>query len=179
MNEAAPSHAQQRHDFVVMAIGASAGGLKALDELLRDTQRDDRAAYIVIQHRTKLSVQQAVDDTPLQPGQVYTIPPGARMLIWNGRLKLTEFDQPRGLRRPINDFFQSLAHDCGPTAACVILSGRGSDGILGRRAIKEHGGLCVVQEPGTARHDGMPLSAEATGLIDYILPPYRILSAIL
>ncbi|WP_042249411.1 chemotaxis protein CheB [Paracoccus sp. PAMC 22219] len=194
MNDASPARATARPPFAVVGIGASAGGLEALHDLLRDVRREDPAAYVVIQHldpthdsvlaelldrRTALSVQQAADGTVLQPGHVYTIPPGARMLISDGRLRLTDFEQPRGLRRPIDDFFESLAHDRGPAAACVILSGTGADGTLGLRAVKEHGGICVIQEPRTARYDGMPLSAESTGLVDYVLPPERIVPAIL
>jgi two-component system CheB/CheR fusion protein len=194
MNDASPARATTRPPFAVVGIGASAGGLEALHDLLRDVRREDPAAYVVIQHldpthdsvlaelldrRTALSVQQATDGTVLQPGHVYTIPPGARMLISDGRLHLTDFDQPRGLRRPIDDFFESLAHDRGPAAACVILSGTGADGTLGLRAVKEHGGICVIQEPRTARYDGMPLSAQSTGLVDYVLPPERIVPAIL
>ncbi|MFC0200795.1 chemotaxis protein CheB [Paracoccus rhizosphaerae] len=194
MNDASPQQAQQRHDFAVVGIGASAGGLEALQDLLREAQREDPAAYVVIQHldpnhdsvlaelldrRTALTVQQATDGTRLQSGHVYTIPPGARMLIRDGVLRLTGFDQPRGLRRPIDDFFESLAQDRGPSAACVILSGTGADGTLGLRAIKENGGMCVVQEPRTARYDGMPLSAESTGLVDFVLSPDRIVPAIL
>lgn len=180
--------------FAVVGIGASAGGLEALQDLLRTARRQDPAAYVVIQHldpnhdsvlaelldrRTELTVEQAEDGTRILPGHVYTIPPGARMLVEGGRLKLTEFDQPRGLRRPIDDFLESLALDRGASAACVILSGTGADGTLGLRAIKEHGGVCAVQEPRTARYDGMPLSAEATGLVDFVLPPEQIVSAIL
>ncbi|WP_411837161.1 chemotaxis protein CheB [Paracoccus sp. ME4] len=194
MNDASPQRQGARPDFAVVGIGASAGGLEALHDLLRDARREDPAAYVVIQHldpthdsvlaelldrRTALSVMQATDGTVLRPGHVYTIPPGARMLISDGQLHLTDFDQPRGLRRPIDDFFESLAQDRGPAAACVILSGTGADGTLGLRAVKEHGGICVIQEPRTARYDGMPLSAESTGLVDYVLPPDRIVPAIL
>ncbi|MFN4061129.1 MAG: CheR family methyltransferase [Paracoccus hibiscisoli] len=194
MNDASPNRVTTRHDFAVVGIGASAGGLEALHDLLRDARREDPAAYVVIQHldpthdsvlaelldrRTALSVQQATDGTTLQPGHVYTIPPGSRMLISDGRLHLVDFDQPRGLRRPIDDFFESLAHDRGQASACVILSGTGADGTLGLRAVKEHGGICVIQEPRTARYDGMPLSAESTGLVDFVLPPDRIVPAIL
>jgi two-component system CheB/CheR fusion protein len=194
MNDASPTWSQQRHGFAVVGIGASAGGLEALQDLLRDARRDDPAAYVIIQHldpthdsvlaelldrRTALLVQQADEGTRLQPGHVYTIPPGVGMVIRDGCLRLTEFDQPRGLRRPIDDFFESLAKDMGPAAACVILSGTGADGTLGLRAIKENGGMCVVQEPRTARYDGMPLSAESTGLVDFVLPPDRIVPSIL
>ncbi|MFN3525170.1 MAG: chemotaxis protein CheB [Paracoccus sp. (in: a-proteobacteria)] len=183
-----------QHAFSVVGIGASAGGLEALHAVLRSTRRDDPAAYVIIQHldpthdsvlaelldrRTELTVQQAAHGMAVQPGHVYTIPPGARMLIEGGRLRLTDFDQPRGLRRPIDDFFESLAHDQGPASACVILSGTGADGTLGLRAIKEHGGICVVQEPRTARYDGMPQSAAATGLVDFVLAPEQIVPAIL
>lgn len=178
----------------MVGIGASAGGLEALHDVLRSAKRQDRAAYVVIQHldpthdsvlaelldrRTELTVQQAQNGDRIQPGHVYTIPPGVRLLIEGGRLRLTEFDQPRGLRRPVDDFFESLAHDRGPAAACVILSGTGADGTLGLRAIKEQGGICVVQEPGTARYDGMPQSARATGIVDFVLPPEQIIPAIL
>ena len=194
MNDASPSWSQQRQSFAVVGIGASAGGLEALQDLLRDASRDDPAAYVIIQHldpthdsvlaelldrRTALSVQQATEGTRLQPGCVYTIPPGVGMAMQDGCIRLTEFDQPRGLRRPIDDFFESLAKDMGPASACVILSGTGADGTLGLRAIKENGGMCVVQEPRTARYDGMPLSAESTGLVDFVLPPERIVPAIL
>ncbi|WP_265500997.1 chemotaxis protein CheB [Paracoccus beibuensis] len=194
MNDVSFQQSRQRDDFAVVGIGASAGGLEALHDLLRDAQRDDPAAYVVIQHldpnhdsvlaelldrRTALTVQQATEGMRLQAGHVYTIPPGSRMLIRDGLLRLTDFDQPRGLRRPIDDFFESLAEDRGASAACVILSGTGADGTLGLRAIKENGGMCVVQEPRTARYDGMPLSAEATGLVDFVLPPDRIVPAIL
>ncbi|WP_072295259.1 chemotaxis protein CheB [Paracoccus sp. SM22M-07] len=194
MNDASPSWSQQRQSFAVVGIGASAGGLEALQDLLRDASRDDPAAYVIIQHldpthdsvlaelldrRTALSVQQASEGARLQPGCVYTIPPGVGMALQDGCIRLTEFDQPRGLRRPIDDFFESLAKDMGPASACVILSGTGADGTLGLRAIKENGGMCVVQEPRTARYDGMPLSAESTGLVDFVLPPERIVPAIL
>ncbi|WP_304616402.1 chemotaxis protein CheB [Paracoccus sp. (in: a-proteobacteria)] len=197
MNDASgPEMTGQRaaQTFAVVGIGASAGGLEALHDLLRAARRQDPAAYVVIQHldpthdsvlaelldrRTELTVEQARDGTQVVPGHVYTIPPGARLLIEGGRLKLTGFDQPRGLRRPIDDFFESLAHDQGAAAACVILSGTGADGTLGLRAIKEHGGICVVQEPRTARYDGMPLSAEATGLVDFVLTPEQIVPTLL
>lgn len=194
MNDATPTWSQQRQSFAVVGIGASAGGLEALQDLLRDARREDPAAYVIIQHldpthdsvlaelldrRTALSVQQATEGTRLQAGCVYTIPPGVGMALKDGCLHLTEFDQPRGLRRPIDDFFESLAKDMGPASACVILSGTGADGTLGLRAIKENGGMCVVQEPRTARYDGMPLSAESTGLVDFVLPPERIVPAIL
>ncbi|MGO7251758.1 chemotaxis protein CheB, partial [Rhizobium brockwellii] len=84
--------------------------------------------------------------------------------IRGGVLELTDFVQPRGLRRPIDDFFLSLASDQQANAACVILSGTGADGTTGLRAIKENGGVSVVQKPETARYDGMPLSAVGTGL---------------
>ncbi|RJL05098.1 chemotaxis protein CheB [Paracoccus aestuarii] len=194
MNDATPARTKTRHDFAVVGIGASAGGLEALHDLLRDARRDDPAAYVVIQHldpthdsvlaelldrRTALSVEQAADGVELRPGHVYTIPPGSGMVLREDRLHLVDFDQPRGLRRPIDDFFESLAAARGSTAACVILSGTGADGTLGLRAIKEHGGICVVQEPRTARYDGMPLSAESTGLVDFVLPPQDIIATIL
>lgn len=177
----------------VIGIGASAGGLEALREMLSVARPPTNMAFVVVQHldpnhesmlaqlldrATPLDVLQCEGGEALQPDRVYIIPPGRGLAIRDGRLQLTDFAQPRGLRRPIDDFFLSLAADQQANAACVILSGTGADGSTGLRAIKEHGGVCVAQLPESARYDGMPVAAVGTGLVDYVKPPSEILDCL-
>ncbi|MAQ38905.1 MAG: chemotaxis protein CheB [Thioclava sp.] len=179
-------------DLYVVGIGASAGGLEALRDLLEPARVDDPSAYVVVQHldpnhesllaellgrSTSLEVLQAEDGAKLEAGHVYTIPPGYGLEVENGRLKLSEFAQPRGLRRPIDDFFVSLGQDLGRRAVCVILSGTGTDGSVGLRAVKEHGGFCIAQDA-TARYDSMPNSAVATGMVDVVSAPSDVIARI-
>lgn len=169
----------------VVGLGASAGGLEAFQAFLGAAPTDAGVAYVLVQHldpnhesmlaellarRTSMPVCQISDGMALEPNCVYLIPPNAQLTIEKARLRLTGFSEPRGFRRPIDVFFRSLAADQGTNAACVVLSGTGGDGTEGLRAIKEAGGLTVVQEPETAKYDGMPKSAVATGLVDRILP---------
>lgn len=178
----------------VVGIGASAGGLEAIREMLEPASRDTPLAFVVVQHldpnheshlaelidrHTALEVHQAAGGEKVEAGKVYIIPPGHGLTIEDGVLKLTDFAQPRGLRRPIDDFFERLAVDQGRLAACVILSGTGADGSSGLRAIKEHGGLCIAQEPDSARYDGMPRAAANTGLVDFLRTPDKIIETIL
>ena len=177
----------------VVGIGASAGGLEALREMLSVAQAPTGMAFVIVQHldpnhesmlaqlldrHTSLQVLQCDGGEKIRAETVYIIPPGHGLAIHKGVLELTEFAQPRGLRRPIDDFFVSLAQDQQEMAACVILSGTGADGTTGLRAIKEHGGVCLVQDPETARYDGMPQSAVGTGLVDYIKAPGEILDCL-
>jgi two-component system CheB/CheR fusion protein len=177
----------------IVGIGASAGGLEAIREMLTEARREANLAYVVIQHldpnhesllaellsrHTELTVAQAEDGDRVQRGSVYIIPPGKGMALQDGVLKLTDFAEPRGLRRPIDDFFESLAEDQGRHAACVILSGTGADGSAGLRAIKEHDGLCIAQDARTAKYDGMPLAAERTGMVDFVRSPDTIIECI-
>ncbi len=174
----------------VIGIGASAGGLEALRAFLEPARLPTGMAYVIVQHldpnhesmladllgrQTSLNVRQAEDGETVLPDHVYIIPPGHGLVIRNCKLALEPFVQPRGLRRPIDDFFMSLGDDLGAMSACVILSGTGADGTLGLRAIKEHGGLALVQEPKSARYDGMPLSAVSTGMVDFVLAPENML----
>ncbi|SDE04230.1 chemotaxis protein CheB [Limimaricola pyoseonensis] len=174
----------------VVGIGASAGGLEALREMLSEARLPTGMAYVVVQHldpnhdsllaellsrHTALTVRQAEAGERVQPDHVYIIPPGHGLEIAGGALELTPFAEPRGLRRPIDDFFVSLGEDARTLSACVILSGTGADGTLGLRAVKENGGLALVQAPETARYDGMPRSAVGTGLVDFVLRPSEIL----
>ncbi|MBE9607066.1 PAS domain-containing protein [Acetobacteraceae bacterium H6797] len=150
-------------------------------------------AFVVVQHlhpnhesmlaqlldrHTSLQVLQSEGGERLEADSVYIIPPGHGLAVHDGVLELTDFVQPRGLRRPIDDFFISLANDQQANAACVILSGTGADGTTGLRAIKENGGVSVVQQPETARYDGMPLSAVGTGLVDFVRTPGEILECL-
>ncbi|QYJ06708.1 chemotaxis protein CheB [Qipengyuania flava] len=181
--------AEEALGFPVVAIGASAGGLEAVKEMLSAAPKDCGLAFVLIQHldphheslmaelvgrSTSLTVKQINDGDQVEPGCVFVIPPGKKLSIKAGRLQLEPFSAPRGLRRPIDAFFTSLAETQGPNAACVVLSGTGADGSAGLRVIKEMGGVCVAQEPGTARYDGMPSAAIGTGLIDYSLAPEDI-----
>ena len=177
----------------VVGIGASAGGLEALREMLARARPPTGMAFVIVQHldpnhesmlaqlldrQTALQVLQCEGGERIAGDTVYIIPPGRGLVIQNGVLELTKFMQPRGLRRPIDDFFLSLAVDQQANAACVILSGTGADGTTGLRAVKEHGGVCVAQQPETARYDGMPLSAVGTGLVDYVQPPGEIVDCL-
>ena len=177
----------------VVGVGSSAGGLEALREMLSAAEVPTGLAFVVVQHldphhesmlaelldrHTGLSVRQCEGGEAIEADTVFIIPPGKGLSIEQGQLVLNDFAQPRGLRRPIDDFFISLANDQQSNSACVILSGTGADGSTGLRAIKENGGLCVVQEPSTAKYDGMPVSATGTGLVDFVKPPQEILACI-
>ena len=171
-------------DFPVVGVGASAGGLEAFEALLRSIDPKQPGAYILVQHldpthqsllpellarHSTLPVEQIEDGTTVRDRRVYIIPSAAGLTIEDGVLSLVDFDAPRGFRRPIDDFFQSLAFDQGSNAAAIVLSGTGGDGTVGLRAIKEAGGVALVQETAQSRYDGMPSSAIGTGLVDFVL----------
>jgi two-component system CheB/CheR fusion protein len=181
--------------FPVVGIGTSAGGLEALEHFLTHVPKSSGMAFVIIQHldptrkgimpellqrTTVMKVIQVKDRTLVQPDHVYVIPPNKDMSILHGVLHLLEPVSPRGLRLPIDFFLRSLAQDQQEHGVGVILSGMGSDGTLGLRAIKEKGGLVLVQEPATAKFDGMPRSAIDSGLADIVAPvddlPGRILA---
>jgi two-component system CheB/CheR fusion protein len=168
----------------VIGLGASAGGLEAFQSFLTAASPDAGLAYVLVQHldpnhesmlaellgrRTDMPVRQVTNGMAVEPNNVYLIPPNASLIIENARLRLSDFSEPRGFRRPIDVFFRSLAMDQGVNAACVVLSGTGADGSEGLRAVKEAGGLTLVQDPASAKYDGMPKSAVATGLVDKIM----------
>jgi two-component system CheB/CheR fusion protein len=169
----------------IVGLGASAGGLEAFQTFLNVAPSDAGFAYVLVQHldpnhesmlaellskRTTMPVRQVADGTAIESNNVYLIPPNASLIIEKARLRLSDFSEPRGFRRPIDVFFRSLAIDQGSNAACVVLSGTGADGSEGLRAVKEAGGLTLVQDPESAKYDGMPKSAVATGLVDKVLP---------
>jgi chemotaxis protein methyltransferase CheR/two-component system CheB/CheR fusion protein len=170
---------------LIVGIGASAGGLEALERFLQHVPPDSGAAFVVIQHldpthkgmlpellqrSTPMKVIQAGDHTPVQPNCVYVIPPNKDLSLLHGTLHALDAMTPHGFRLPIDYFFRALAEDQREAAIGVILSGMGSDGTLGLRAIKESGGLALVQEPASAKYDAMPRSAISAGLADIVAP---------
>ena len=171
--------------FPIVGIGASAGGLEALEHFLSRVPKNSGMAFVIVQHldptrkgimpellqrATGMKVIQVKDRTTVQPDCVYVIPPNKDMSILHGVLHLLEPASPRGLRLPIDFFLRSLAQDQQEHSIGVILSGMGSDGTLGLRAIKEKAGVVLVQEPATAKFDGMPRSAIDAGLADIVAP---------
>jgi PAS domain S-box-containing protein len=181
----AADHGSAPLPFPVVAIGASAGGLEALEVLLKGLPDKPGAAFVVISHMdpahksflaeilgsyTVLPARQAVHGMQLEADTVSVIPPGKIMRIAGGRLQLAERTDAKGNHHPIDLFFTSLARDQGDNALCIILSGTGADGSEGLRAIKEADGLALVQSAETASHPGMPESAAETGLADAVLP---------
>jgi two-component system CheB/CheR fusion protein len=172
----------------IVAIGASAGGLDALERLFDSLASDCGATFVVIQHlspdhksmmanllsrHTRMPVVMVEQDTQIQADHVYLIPPGSIMHMGTGHLRLTP-KNPRTLTLPIDVFFNSLAAHHGARAVGVVLSGTGSDGTRGAAAINDAGGLLIAQEPQDAKFDGMPRSVIATGLVDDILPVDQI-----
>ncbi|WP_244560645.1 chemotaxis protein CheB [Azospirillum oryzae] len=170
----------------IVGIGASAGGLEALQRFFDAVPGDSDLAYVVVQHlspvhkslmvdllakHTEMEVVQATDGVPVQRNTVYLLPPGKHLSIEDGRLRLTTKDAGSGMSLPIDIFLTALARDQGSRAIGLILSGTGSDGTRGLMAIKSAGGFAAVQQPETAQFDGMPRSALATGQIDAALPP--------
>jgi two-component system CheB/CheR fusion protein len=166
----------------VVGLGASAGGLAAAEDFFRGLPEKTGLAFVVVQHlapdhesemaellqnHTRLPVAQAEDGQAVEADHVYTIPPGRQLTLEDGVLHLAPAEGSRGhVQAPIDRFFRSLAADQGSEATCVILSGTGTDGTLGLKAIKEAGGLTLVQDPKEAEYDGMPRSAVGTGLAD-------------
>ena len=176
-----------RRNFPVVGIGASAGGLAAFEAFFSAMPAADPGmAFVLVQHLapdhksiltdlirryTRMPVYEVEDGMVVNPNCIYIIPPNRDMAFLNGALQLLEPSAPRGLRLPIDFFFRTLAHDQRERAICIILSGTGSDGVLGVRAVKGEGGMVMAQNPESTEHDGMPRSAIATCLVDYVLPP--------
>jgi two-component system CheB/CheR fusion protein len=181
--------AKTKSTLLVVGIGASAGGLEAIEQFLSHVPTPTGAAFVVIQHLdpshqgilpellqrvTPMKVTQAGDGMKIKPNCVYVIPPNKDLSVQKGKLHLTDPIAPRGLRLPIDYFFKALAEDQHERAVGVILSGMGSDGTLGLRAIKEHAGLAGVQTPESAKFDAMPHSAIDAGLADFVATPQEL-----
>jgi two-component system CheB/CheR fusion protein len=189
IEETSREEAPRRTPLVVVGIGASAGGLEALNVLLDHLSPEPGLALVLVQHlsprhesslpdllggRTKMPVIQASEGTEVEANHLYIIPPNAQMGIKDGRLHLLPRPEDRTQYTPIDYFFRSLAEDAGSSAIGVVLSGTSSDGALGLREIKATGGIAIAQEPSTAKYDGMPRAAIATAAVDLVLPPERI-----
>jgi two-component system CheB/CheR fusion protein len=181
-----PANKIQNGHFPVVGVGASAGGLAAFEAFFSSMPVDPGMAFVLVQHLapnyasilsdlirryTRLQVFEAEDGMTVQPNCTYVIPPNRDMELLNGALRLQEPSEPRGHRLPIDFLFRSLAQDQRERAIGVVLSGTGSDGTLGVRAIKGEGGMVMAQDLESSEFDGMPRSAVATGLVDYSLPP--------
>jgi two-component system CheB/CheR fusion protein len=128
----------------------------------------------LIKRYTQMQVFEVEDGMEVKPSCAYIIPPNRDMALLRGKLQLLEPTMPRGVRLPIDFFFRSLAADQRDGAICIVLSGTGSDGTLGLRAVKAEGGMAMVQTPETTEFDSMPRNAIATGLVDYVLPPAKM-----
>ncbi len=180
--------------FPIVGLGASAGGLEAFEQFFRQMPPDSGMAFVVVSHldpshasilteilqrSTRMSVIEAQDQMKVNVNGVYVIPPNRDMAIFHGVLQLSVPEQPRGQRMPIDAFLRSLAEDQGEQAIGIILSGTGTDGTLGLRAILGSGGISLVQEPDTAKYDGMPSSAISAGYVTHILPVEKMPEAML
>ena len=169
---------------VIVTIGASAGGVSALQQFFGALPEQSGAAYVVVVHldpahrsemaailaaKTRMPVVQVGERHRLEADHVYVIPPDRRLQMVDHDVSTAEFDEPRGQRSPIDLFFRSVAERVGDGFA-VILSGAASDGAIGVRAVKEAGGIILVQDPNEAEYSSMPRSAIATGVADFVLP---------
>ena len=178
---------------LIIGIGASAGGLEALQQFFSCMPGNSGLSFVVVQHlspdykslmadilgkQTDMNVVQAENEMKIEPNTVYLIPPKNNMTLKNGKLILTEYVHGI-LNHPIDIFFTSLAEERKERSVAVVLSGTGTDGTKGIKAIKEHGGMVVVQNPSNAKFDGMPKSAISTGLVDWILSAKEIADEIL
>jgi two-component system CheB/CheR fusion protein len=191
----AASAAATARTFLIVGLGASAGGLEALEEFFKQVPPDSGMAFVVVTHQhpghisllpellrksAALPVVEAGDNLPVKPNCIYVARPEGCLAILNGKLHLMDCDESSGVRLPIDYFFRSLAEDQRERAVGIILSGTASDGTLGIKAIKGATGMTMAQDPESAKYPGMPRSAMATGLVDYVLPagqlPHRLLA---
>ena len=174
---------------VVVGIGASAGGLEALESFFAHLPADSGMAFVLVQHldpahpslmsellarHTSMPVQAVNQPTRVEPNHLYVMPPNVTLTIEDGVLQPSSPIKHVVVRTHIDTFLRSLAEDQAEHAVGVILSGAGSDGTLGLKAIKEHGGVTVAQSPTSAKYDSMPLSAISSGLVDHTLPVEQI-----
>ena len=182
-----PPPEQDSAEFPIVGIGASAGGLSAFEAFFAAMPEDDPGmAFVLVQHLsrdhksilsellrryTRMQVFEVEDGMVVKPNCAYIIPPNRDMALVNGALQLLEPTLARGIRLPIDFFFRSLAQDHHDRAICIVLSGTGSDGALGVRAVKGEGGMVMAQTPESTEYEGMPRSAIATGMVDFVLPP--------
>ncbi|HUW28744.1 MAG TPA: chemotaxis protein CheB, partial [Sulfuriferula sp.] len=179
--------------FPIVGIGASAGGLESFEQFFTHVAPDSGVAFVLVQHldpdhpsllteilqrATAMPVTEAQDQVAVKPNNVYIIPPNRDMAIFHGTLQLSVPEKPRGQRMPIDAFLRSLAEDQGEKAIGIILSGTGTDGTLGLRAILGAGGVSLVQEPTSAKYDGMPASAIGAGYATHVMTPDKMPEAL-
>lgn len=187
--KSAPKPRKAHADFPIVGIGASAGGLEALELFFSNVPPETNMAFVIIQHLspkhksimadilmkyTPMKVLPIKDNQEIKSNHVYLNPADKNVIILNRRLYLTEPTQTHGVNLPIDCFFRSLSEDQGEKAICIILSGTATDGTLGLKAVKGEGGMAMVQDPDSAQYAGMPSSAIATGLVDFIFPVEKI-----
>ena len=183
---AAPAHDVGAAPAHVVGIGASAGGLEAIERFFDNLPKETGMAFVIVQHlspdfksmmdellarHTELPIHLVEDGIPVEADHVYLIPPKKEMIISGGRLLLSEQDRQQERTLPIDVFFRSLAQDCGARAVAVVLSGGGSDGSRGIHDVHEAGGLVIVQDVDSAQFDGMPRTAADSGLADSVVAP--------
>lgn len=176
---------KKNDSFTIVGMGASAGGLETLNAFFSIMPPDSGIAFVIIQHlspqhksimasllekQTAMSVKQIEEGTKVLPNHIYLNPPGKNVAMFNRTLHLLKPIKSSAINMPVDFFFRSLSEDLEEKAVGIILSGTASDGTLGIKAIKGEGGMAMVQQPDTAKYDGMPRSAVQTGLIDFILP---------
>jgi two-component system CheB/CheR fusion protein len=179
---------EPKHLYIV-GVGASAGGLEALQRLFERIPLTGQMAFVVVQHlspdfkslmdelltpHTRMQIHRAEDGMQVEADHIYLMPAKNEMIVAGGRLLLTERDPSKGLSLPIDSFFRSMAEDVGTHGIAVVLSGTGSDGSRGIRSVHEAGGLVIAQTESSAKFDGMPRSAVDTGIVDLVLAPEDI-----
>lgn len=189
-----PPEVETADTFPIVAIGASAGGLEALESFFSNMPPEPGLSFVVIQHlspgaksamrellqaKTKMAVHRAENGMKIEPNRIYVNPPGMEVSLINRTLHSTEPRVGKAPLFPIDSFFRSFAESEKEKAICVILSGTGTDGTLGLRACKEEGGMVIVQDVNQAKFDGMPRSAVGTGLVDMVLPVEKMAEGIL
>jgi two-component system CheB/CheR fusion protein len=188
-NSQAKSKPAPQNDFLIVAIGASAGGIEAFTDLMSTLPPDTGMAFVLIQHldpnhrsllteliskKTSMSAKEVTNGMAIEPDHVYVIPPNATMSVSNHTLQIGPREESRVAQMPIDHFMRALAEDQGNRAIGVILSGTGSDGTLGMAEIQSQGGVTFAQDNASSKYDGMPRSAVAAGFVDYVLPPKGI-----
>jgi chemotaxis response regulator CheB len=185
LKESAAIQNEKKKTFYIVGMGGSAGSLEAFEEFFRNMPADSGLAFVLVPHldpthkgmmpellqrTTTMKVIQVKDGMKVQPNHVYVIPPAKDMSMLHGSLQLLDPSKPRGMRMPIDFFFRQLAEDQGEMSISIILSGMGTDGTLGLKAIKGKLGMSMVQDVASAKYNGMPESAINTGMVDYIAP---------
>lgn len=187
--ENASAPLERKNDFLIAAVGASAGGIEAFTELMSNLATDTGMAFVLVQHldpehhsmltellskKTSMRVKEVVNGMTVEPNHVYVIPPNATMTISDHTLQLAPRSEGRGLHMSIDHFMRALAEEQRNRAIGVLLSGSGTDGTAGLAEIQAHGGVTFAQDEESAKYDSMPRSAVSAGCVDYVLPPKAI-----